>query len=118
MLPTIGVLSDYMRTRLGQRMPYTLVGVLFAILTFTLIPVTGTFQVLTLLMLSIIFMNFFMALFRSPVIALMPDITPAEYRSEANGVRNFMVGGALLVYLREGFFMTNTLAYRFTLEHY
>jgi len=45
------------------------------------------------------FMNFFMALFRSPVIAFMPDITPSEKRSQANGIINFMGGlGALLAY--------------------
>ena len=44
-------------------------------------------------------MNLSMALFRSPVIALMPDITPSRYRSQANGIINFMGGlGALLVY--------------------
>jgi MFS family permease len=50
-------------------------------------------------MFIIILMNFFMALFRSPVIALMPDITPPKKRSQANGVINFMGGlGALLAY--------------------
>ncbi|ODN30543.1 SLC45 family MFS transporter [Fervidobacterium thailandense] len=99
MLPLIGVLSDQTRTRLGRRMPYILVGAPLAALTFALIPVTRAFQLLALMMLNIVFMNFFMALFRSPVIALMPDITPPEYRSQANGVINFMGGlGALLAY--------------------
>ena len=54
---------------------------------------------LGLMMTTIIIMNFAMALFRSPVIALMPDITPPRYRSQANGIINFMGGlGALLVY--------------------
>jgi len=40
-----------------------------------------------------------MALFRSPVVALMPDITPSKFRSQANGIINFMGGlGALLVF--------------------
>jgi MFS family permease len=44
-------------------------------------------------------MNFSMALFRSPVIAFMPDITPSERRSQANGIINFMGGvGALLAF--------------------
>ena len=40
-----------------------------------------------------------MALFRTPVVALMPDITPLHFRSQANGIINFMGGlGALLVF--------------------
>lgn len=99
MLPLIGVLSDQTRTQLGRRMPYILVGAPLAAITFALIPLTRAWQLLWLMMLNIIFMNFFMALFRSPVIALMPDITPSEYRSQANGVINFMGGvGALLAF--------------------
>ncbi|MGB9866162.1 MFS transporter [Fervidobacterium gondwanense] len=99
MLPLLGVLSDQTRTRLGRRMPYILVGAPLAAITFSLIPLTRSWQLLWLMMLNIIFMNFFMALFRSPVIALMPDITPSEYRSQANGVINFMGGvGALLAF--------------------
>jgi maltose/moltooligosaccharide transporter len=41
-----------------------------------------------------------MAVFRTPVIALMPDITPSQYRSQANGVINFMGGiGAIIAFL-------------------
>lgn len=99
MLPLIGVLSDQTRTRFGRRMPYILIGAPLAALTFALIPVTRIVQLLWLMMVNIIFMNFFMALFRSPVIALMPDITPSEYRSQANGVINFMGGlGALIAF--------------------
>ena len=99
LLPLLGVLSDQTRTRFGRRMPYILIGAPFAALTFSLIPLTRSWHVLWLMMLNIIFMNFFMALFRSPVIALMPDITPPEKRSQANGVINFMGGvGALLAY--------------------
>ncbi|MBO8161902.1 MAG: SLC45 family MFS transporter [Thermosipho sp. (in: Bacteria)] len=99
MLPLIGVLSDQTRTRLGRRMPYILFGAPLAGLFFSLIPVTRELHILWFMMLNIIFMNFFMALFRSPVIALMPDITPPKYRSQANGIINFMGGlGALLAY--------------------
>jgi len=99
LLPLLGALSDQTRTRFGRRMPYILIGAPLAALTFSLIPLTRSWHVLWLMMLNIIFMNFFMALFRSPVIALMPDITPPEKRSQANGVINFMGGvGALLAY--------------------
>ncbi len=99
MLPYIGALSDQTRTRLGRRMPYILAGAPLAAVFFWLIPVAWSFHSLALMMGVIIVMNFAMALFRSPVIALMPDITPPKYRSQANGIINLMGGlGALLVY--------------------
>ncbi|HOO73874.1 MAG TPA: SLC45 family MFS transporter [Tepiditoga sp.] len=99
MLPVIGALSDQTRTRFGRRMPYIMIGSPLAAIMFVLIPFLKDFNSLWLLMTVIIFMNFFMALFRSPVVALMPDITPSKYRSQANGIINFMGGlGALLAY--------------------
>jgi MFS family permease len=41
-----------------------------------------------------------MAFWRTPAIALMPDITPSQYRSQANGIINLMGGvGAILSFL-------------------
>lgn len=99
MLPYIGTLSDQTRTKLGRRKPYILVGAPLGALFFALIPFCKDIGSLGLMMFVIILMNFSMALFRSPVIALMPDITPSEKRSQANGIINFMGGfGALLAY--------------------
>ncbi len=99
MLPYIGTLSDQTRTKLGRRKPYILVGAPLGALFFCLIPLMRDLNSLFLMMIVIIMMNFSMALFRSPVIALMPDITPSTYRSQANGIVNFMGGfGALLAY--------------------
>lgn len=99
LLPFLGALSDKTRTRIGRRKPYILLGAPSAALLFALIPVARRYENLALFMGTIVFMNFFMALFRSPVIAFMPDITPSEKRSQANGIINFMGGiGALLAY--------------------
>jgi len=99
MLPIIGSMSDQTRTKIGRRMPYILLGAPLAAIFFALIPIMRNTEKLFLMMFIIILMNFFMALFRSPVIALMPDITPPKKRSQANGVINFMGGlGALLAY--------------------
>ncbi|ASJ08778.1 sucrose transporter [Thermococcus siculi] len=99
LLPFLGALSDMTRTRIGRRKPYILLGAPSAALLFALIPVARMYENLALFMGTIIFMNFFMALFRSPVVAFMPDITPSEKRSQANGIINFMGGlGALLAY--------------------
>jgi maltose/moltooligosaccharide transporter len=41
-----------------------------------------------------------MALWRTPVVALMPDVTPSPFRSQANGIINFMGGiGAIIAFL-------------------
>lgn len=97
LLPYLGVLSDVTRTRIGRRKPYILLGAPPAALTFALIPFFK--GELLPMMAVIIIMNFSMALFRSPVIAFMPDITPSEKRSQANGIINFMGGiGSLLAF--------------------
>jgi Na+/melibiose symporter-like transporter len=99
LLPFLGALSDSTNTRIGKRRPYILIGAPLAMIFFILIPFANKTQTLGLMMLTVIFMNLAMALYRTPVIALMPDITPSKYRSHANGIINFMGGaGALLVY--------------------
>jgi len=108
--PLVGVLSDRTRTRLGRRIPYILVGAPLAAVAFALIPVAvnrippelsgQTAQLgpqLTFFMVAIGLMLLAMAAFRTPLIALMPDITPSPFRSKANGIINLMGGvGALL----------------------
>jgi len=99
LLPFLGALSDRTRTRLGRRRAYILAGAPLAMLFFFLIPYARLFENLALMMFTIILMNLSMALFRTPVVALMPDITPSHFRSQANGIINFMGGlGALLVF--------------------
>lgn len=95
--PPIGALSDRIRTPIGRRMPFILVGAPIAAIAFALVPMA---QALPLFMVSIITMLLAMAVFRTPVIALMPDITPSALRSQANGVINFMGGvGAIIAFL-------------------
>ncbi len=99
LLPFLGALSDSTNTRIGKRRPYILVGAPLAMIFFIMIPYVNMMQNLALMMLTVICMNLSMALYRTPVIALMPDITPSKFRSYANGIINFMGGaGALMVY--------------------
>ncbi len=109
-LPVIGVWSDRTRTRIGRRYPYILTGAPVAAVAFVLIPVAarlidpanngsvaangGPFA---FFMIAAGLMLLAMALFRTPVIALMPDLTPSPLRSKANGIINFMggVGGVI-----------------------
>jgi MFS family permease len=103
--PYVGFLSDRTRTRLGRRMPYLIIGAPIASLFFALIPVLhlGTAAVV-LLMAAIIIMNIAMAIFRTPTVALMPDITPSPLRSKANGIINLMGGlGTTLAFLGGAF---------------
>jgi len=95
--PYIGALSDQLRTPLGRRMPFILVGAPIAAAAFALVPAA---QALPLFIASLGAMLLAMAVFRTPVIALMPDITPSQFRSQANGVINFMGGvGAIIAFL-------------------
>lgn len=95
--PAVGAWSDRLRTPLGRRLPFIIVGAPLAALAFILLPVSQSlwlfFLAATLLLLS-------MAIWRTPVVALMPDITPSKYRSQANGIINFMGGiGAIIAFL-------------------
>lgn len=94
--PWIGALSDRTRTRWGRRMPFIMLGAPISALAFIAIPFAGALPVF---MAVIIVMLLAMSVFRTPVIALMPDITPSPLRSKANGVINLMGGiGAILAF--------------------
>ena len=95
--PPIGAWSDRLRTPIGRRMPFILVGAPLGALAFGLIPLQS---VLPLFVACTSTLLLSMALWRTPVIALMPDITPSRFRSQANGIINFMGGiGAIIAFL-------------------
>jgi len=95
--PVFGALSDKTNTRYGRRMPYLLVGIPMSAIFFILIPFSR--MSLPLLMITVIFLNFFMSVYRAPTVALMPDLTPRPLRSKANGIINFMGGlGTAIAY--------------------
>src|SRR5690606_569487 len=57
-----------------------------------------------------------MAIWRTPVVAFMPDVTPSKYRSQANGVINFMGGiGSIIAFLVGGKLYEINNAYPFWL---
>lgn len=95
--PAVGAWSDRLRTRIGRRLPFILVGAPIGALAFGLIPLAS---VLPLFVASTVTLILSMAIWRTPVVALMPDITPSKFRSQANGVINFMGGvGAIISFL-------------------
>ena len=103
--PWIGFVSDRTRTRIGRRKPFMLIGAPIAAVFFCLIPVLHlnlpqAIGALIALMAVAIIMNIAMALFRTPTVALMPDITPSPLRSQANGIINLMGGlGTAIAFL-------------------
>ncbi len=95
--PSIGAYSDRLRTPIGRRMPFILIGAPIAAIAFGLIPIVA---ILPLFVLCTSTLLISMALWRTPVVALMPDITPSRFRSQANGVINFMGGvGSIIAFL-------------------
>lgn len=92
--PPVGAWSDKLRTPIGRRMPFLLIGAPISAIAFGLVPVAVALPFFiactTTLLLS-------MAFWRTPVIALMPDITPSPFRSQANGIINFMGGLGFIV---------------------
>lgn len=95
--PPIGALSDRLRTPIGRRMPFILIGAPIAAVAFGLIPIVSILPLFVVCTSSLLLS---MALWRTPVVALMPDITPSKFRSQANGVINFMGGiGAIIAFL-------------------
>jgi len=95
--PPVGAWSDKLRTPIGRRMPFILIGAPIGALAFGFIPLAA---VLPLFVACTSTLLLSMAFWRTPVVALMPDITPSPKRSQANGIINFMGGvGAIMSFL-------------------
>jgi len=95
--PPVGAWSDRLRTPIGRRMPFILIGAPIGAVAFGLIPLAA---VLPLFVACTSTLLLSMAFWRTPVVALMPDITPSPYRSQANGIINFMGGvGSIISFL-------------------
>ena len=104
LLPFFGSLSDKTNTRLGKRTPYILVGTAAAAVLMNFLPVLDNSyaaapavwkQLLFIAVLGLLLIA--MGTYRSPAVALMPDVTPKPLRSKANAIINLMgaVGGIL-----------------------
>jgi len=98
--PPVGAWSDKLRTRFGRRIPFMLIGAPISAVAFGFIPVAA---ILPLFVACTSTLLLSMAFWRTPVIALMADLTPSPKRSQANGIINFMGGiGAIMAFLIGG----------------
>lgn len=114
--PAVGFYSDKINTRFGRRMPFIMVGMPLAAVFMFLIPQTKS---LYALVFALLFMNLSMSIYRSPVIALMPDITAKQHRSKSNSIINFMGGiGSLIAYLIGGRLFELNEGYPFILSSF
>jgi Na+/melibiose symporter-like transporter len=102
--PPVGAWSDRLRTPIGRRLPFILVGAPATALAFGLIPLAA---VLPLFVACTSTLLLSAALWRTPVVALMPDITPSQHRSQANGIINFMGGIGTIIALQTGGMLYN-----------
>ncbi len=106
LLPLFGSLSDRVHTPIGRRMPFILCGTALAVVMMNILPrlantyfgsptpgiLIGFIVVLGMLLVS-------MGTYRSPAVALMPDVTPKPLRSKANAIINLMGALGGLIYL-------------------
>ena len=106
LLPLFGSLSDKTSTRIGKRMPYVLFGTGAAIILMNILPIidnsysaapSGFKTVSFVIVLGLLLVA--MGTYRSPAVALMPDITPKPLRSEANAIINLMGALGGVIYL-------------------
>lgn len=102
LLPLFGAISDRCRSPLGRRRPFILFGTLSAVVLMLFLPILDnsyaaapTKGKLAAFILVLGCLLVAMGTYRSPAVALMPDVTPKPLRSQGNAIINLMgaVGG-------------------------
>ncbi len=90
LLPLFGAWSDRVDTRIGKRTPFIIVGTFFAVIFMMIIPRADQAVNFPLFFIALGITLLTMGTYRSPAVALMPDLTPKPLRSKANAVINLM----------------------------
>ena len=95
LLPIFGTLSDKVNTRWGKRTPFIVIGTTLAVTFLMLLPIADKTVNLPLFVGALFGALMAMGFYRSPAVALMPDLTPNRLRSKANSIINLMgaIGG-------------------------
>lgn len=95
MLPLFGIWSDKVKTPLGKRTPFIITGTALAVVSIALLPIADNTSNFGLFVTALAIVLIAMGSYRSPAVALMPDLTPKPLRSKANAIINLMgaIGG-------------------------
>ena len=96
LLPLFGAISDKTNSKLGKRTIFILFGTILAIVFFIFLPIINNVW----LFIAVLLMTLLaMATFRSPAVALMPDVTCKPLRSKGNAIINLVgtVGGLVVL---------------------
>ncbi len=95
LLPLFGALSDRTNSKLGKRTIFILIGTICSVASFIFLPLIGNVWLFVAVLLITLLS---MAIFRSPAVALMPDVTCKPLRSKGNAIINLVgTAGGLLV---------------------
>ena len=95
MLPLFGALSDKTHSRLGRRTPYILFGTLAAVVLMVVLAFFHKAVNFWGFFISLMAVLVVMAIYRTPAVAYMPDVTEKPLRSKANAIINLVgyIGG-------------------------
>ena len=106
LLPLFGGLSDKCKSKLGRRRPFILYGTLGAVVLMMALPLlTDSYHAApatwktVCFVISLGLLLITMGTYRSPAVALMPDVTPKPLRSKANAIINLMGTSGGIIYL-------------------
>lgn len=106
LLPLFGGLSDRCKAKMGKRKPFILGGTVASVFLMLLIPFldnayfrdpSTALKIIFVCILGCILVA--MGTYRSPAVALMPDVTPKPLRSKANAIINLMGALGGIIYL-------------------
>lgn len=111
MIPIMSALSDKTHTKLGRRVPYIIIGILSSAIAFVFLPISNSTGKIWLLIVNILIVLICMNIYRSPCVALMPDVTPKPLRSKANSIINIMGGVGIAIGYLTIIFLSKTSDY-------
>ncbi len=120
LLPLFGGLSDKCTSKLGRRRPFILFGTLAAVVLMMALPLlTDSYHAApaswktTCFVIGLGLLLIAMGTYRSPAVALMPDVTPKPLRSKANAIINLMgaLGGIIYLILTTFLYKTTSDVY-------
>lgn len=99
LLPLFGSISDRCHSRLGRRTPFIIIGSLLAALLIPLLAVADQLVNLPMFFCVLCLLLIVLSSYRSPCVALMPDVTPRPIRAKADAFNSLMAAAAGIVVL-------------------